>query len=221
MEEIDLDRPKMEQINLNRAELWPQPTPFSARTMAVLLGLLLGLIGGLYGYQSYQVDRQRQALEQAQQQRDRVQKELEAAEKAQQERREKLKSLRGEVADLRKQVAAFEEAKRALKTRLEAAGSKGALVRALGQARSQQGGVWLRRFHLEGVDPVRVRLEGKAARPEAIPRYLRAVARQKPYQAGFFRDLDAEPATDNGGGTEGVLTFHSEAAFPVVEEGGQ
>lgn len=205
----------MEQINLNRPELWPRPTPFAARTMAVLLGVLIAVVAGLYAYQSHRVDRQRQALQQAEDRRDRVEGELKGAEEAHQERREQLEALRSEVAGLQERVATLREAERALRTRLKAAGSKGQLVRALGRARARQDGVWLTRFRLEGVNPVRLRLEGKGARPEAIPRYLQAVADQKPYRGGFFRDLNAQSDGDE------VLSFHSEAVFPVVEEADQ
>ncbi|MEF8793839.1 hypothetical protein [Thiohalorhabdus sp.] len=210
----------MEQINLNRPELWPRPTPFAARTMAVLLAVLVAALVGLYVYQSYRVDRQRQALQAAEDQRDRVQKELQAAEEAHRQRREQLEALRADVADLKERIAAFREAEQALRTRLEAAGSKGELVRALGRARAQQDGVWLTRFRLAGVNPVRLRLEGRADPPEAIPRYLQAVVAQKPYSGGSFRDLKANAPEDGPGGGE-VLTFHSEAAFPVVQENGQ
>jgi|GEM_PF-7027356 len=208
----------MEQVNLNRPELWPQPTPFAARTMAVLLAFLVVAVGGLYGFQKHRLGLQREALARAEGQRDRVKNELQQAEKAHSRRLQALESLRQQVSGLRQEVAAFQEAERALARRLRAAGRKGELVRGLGRARAQQDGVWLTRFRLEGISPVGVRLAGKALRPEAIPRYLRAVSEQGGYRGGFFRDLKANAPEDPGSREGEVLTFQSEAAFPMVAE---
>lgn len=212
----------MEQINLNRPELWPQPTPFSARAMALALTALLVAVGGFYGYQLRLLGQQQAALAQAEEARDEAQQELKAAEKAHKDRRAALEDLRQGVADLQRRVALFERAEATLNRRLAAAGSKGELARALGRARSGMTDVWLTRFLLDGVAPVRVRLEGRSLNPEAIPRYLRAVGQEGVFRGGFFQDLTASPAKDeSGGGDERVLRFHSEAVFPIVPGDGQ
>jgi septal ring factor EnvC (AmiA/AmiB activator) len=211
----------MEQINLNRPELWPQPTPFAARTMALVLGLVLAAVVAAYAYQGYRAAHQENALAAAEQERQRVRGELQGVEQAHAERRRALEALRGELSDLRQRVATFKRAERALTRRLQAAGSKGELVRALGRARAEQDGVWLTAFRLEGVSPVRLDLEGRALRPEAIPRYLQAVADEEPYRGGFFRDLLANASKgDRAGAGNDHLSFETRAEFPVVAEGG-
>jgi len=206
----------VEQINLNRPELWPLPVPFPAGTMALLLALLVAGLGGLFAYQSWRVEGQRQVLADAQAQRDRIQDKLLKAEQAHKDRRQTLDRLREEVAQLRDRKAAFRQAQRELSQRLRAAGQKGELVRALGRARAEQEGVWLTSFDLQGVAPVRLSLEGRALRPEAIPRYLRAVAAQKAYRGGYFRGLKADTPEEKSSHGEGVLTFQSRATFPVI-----
>ena len=212
----------MEQINLNRPELWPQPTPFSARAMGLALAALLVALAGFYGYQLRLLGQQQTTLAQAEDARDQAQQALKAAEEAHKDRLAALEGLRQKVADLQRRVVLFQQAEATLNKRLAAAGSKGELARALGRARSGMRDVWLTRFLLDGVAPVRVRLEGRALAPEAIPRYLGAVSQQAVFQGGFFQDLAASPAKDKASpGDERVLKFHSEAAFPIVTEGGQ
>lgn len=212
----------MEQINLNRPELWPQPIPFAARAMAWALAALLVAMTGLYGYQQQLLAQQKSTLVQAEDAREQAQQDLKAAEKAHKDRRAALEDLRQRVADLQRRVALFEQAEATLNKRLAAAGSKGELARALGRARSGMSQVWLTRFLLDGVAPVRVRLEGRSLTPEAIPRYLRAVSQETVFRGGFFQDLTASPAKDEPGPNgERVLQFHSEAAFPIVTGAGQ
>ena len=206
----------MEQINLNRPELWPRPIPFSASAMALSLGARLAGLGALSAFQSLRLDDRRQALAAAEAQRDRLRAELREAQQASQSRQQGLERLRRQVAALQERQAAFRKAERELGQRLRATGRKGALVRGLGRARAEQGGVWLTGFGLEGVAPVTLRLEGRALQPEAIPRYLRAVAGQEGYRGGFFSDLTANTPQPDGSRRDGILTFQSQATFPVV-----
>jgi len=205
----------MEQINLNRPELWPQPTPFAARTMALSLAALAVVLGLLYGFQVYRMQARQGELERARTERTQVKERMARVQAAHKQRRRTLADLRREVGDLRQRAAAFREAERTLSRRLRAAGRKGEQVRALGRARAEQGGLWLTRFVLTGVAPVKLRLEGKALRPEAIPRYLQAVAGQRPFRGGFFRDFKAA-SPDGDSGHRDILSFHSESSFPVV-----
>lgn len=210
----------MEQVNLNRPDLWEQPVPFNARAMALALGLVVAVLAVVYGYQGYRLGQERAALERVEAEREQVRARLEEVKSSHQRRLQVLEGLRGDVSGLESRLAELRRAEATLSRRLRAAGRKGELVRGLGRARAEQDGVWLTRFRLTGVTPVTLRLEGRALDPELIPRYLQAVSDQAVYRGGFFRDLKASSPKQDGGAPPGFLTFESEAAFPLIGEEG-
>lgn len=212
----------MEQINLNRPEIWPRRVPFPARAMATgLLIVVAALVLG-YGYLARQAAGQRAELEEVRRERDRAQKRLESLTERHQANRSELDVLRDRVDELQSRIGSLRRARRALGTRLKAAGGKAELVRSLGRARAKQDGVWLTRFRLQGPADVVLRLEGRSLRPEAVPRYLEAITAQEPYRKGFFEDFQAEiPEGDSRDGEDEVLEFHTEARFPLAGNGSE
>lgn len=208
----------MEQINLNRPEIWPERTPFRARSMAVALVLVVVGLGAAYVWAETRVARQRDALESVQAQRQQLQERLARVERKHEARQQSLEQLRSRTRDLQTRLASLRRAEKALGNRLRAAGRKAELVRSLGRARSLQGGIWLTRFRLQGVTEVSLRVEGRALRPEAVPRYLEAITAQKPYGKGYFQDIDARlPKGGEQADRQGVLHFQSEARFPLQD----
>ncbi|MFA9462304.1 hypothetical protein [Thiohalorhabdus methylotrophus] len=202
----------MQQINLNRPELWPKPTPFPARFMALALlaaGAVLGI--GLAALE-YRQEGAAARLEDARQERQRVQTHLNGLRQAHESRRGELSRLRKEVTELKDRTGTLRRARKAMERRLTAAGSKAELVRALGRARAGMPDIWLTRFALTGVDEVAVELEGRARIPESIPRYLQAVADQTVFRKGFFEDLSAEAPEER---TDGLLRFSSRTRFKL------
>jgi len=212
----------MEQINLNRPEIWPQRTPFPARAMATGLLIVVAVLALGYRYLGRQVAQQRTQLEEVRAQRDQAQQRLEEIQTRHRANQEQLDELRSRIDGLEDRIGSLRRARQVLGNRLKAAGGKAELVRSLGRARAKQNGVWLTRFRLQGPADVVLKLEGRSLRPEAVPRYLEAITAQAPYRKGFFEDFQAEvPKGDSQNGNDRVLTFHTEARFPLAGQKGQ
>jgi Tfp pilus assembly protein PilN len=172
-----------QQVNLYRGVLRPQPTPLSARTIAVLLLVTVVVLGGIYGWMTWRLD-QRQA-------------ELAALEAEQEKVASRMQDLSQRVGEqqvdpeLEERAASLEAELRAKRQLTSLLGGKtagnvdGFSALLVPLARRHVEGLWLREIALrEGGKQLALR--GQTLDAARVPDYLEALREESAYEGRRF-----------------------------------
>lgn len=172
-----------QQVNLYRGILRPQRTPLSARTLGVLLLIILAVLLAIYGWMAWRLDQRRA--------------EVAALEAEQEQLASRLQELNQQVSeeqvdpDLEKRAESLEDelrVKRQLASLLSgktAGNVEGFSSLLVPLARRHLDGLWLREIALrEGGDQLALR--GRTLDATGVPDYLKALREEPAYEGRQF-----------------------------------
>ncbi len=186
----------MQRVNLYQDQFRRRRDFTDAAHLAAGVVVLVLLLVAVSGYQVWRLQGARQALTQAERERDAAQQrlddlrsELNAATGDEDRTQEEAKRLRSELAAKRELLTFLESGPLA-----EDAGFSSYLE---GLAQRVVEGVWLQRIRLDG-NGTRIRLDGHARQPKQVPAFMAALGKADAFQGRKFRTLKLERPKDDG-----------------------
>ena len=178
-----------QQVNLFQAQFRPQKNPYSAASMAMVLGFFLLALGGLFAYSQYQLLSLETGLARLDSNIENRHAQL-ASLVSQLPTAAKSKLLESEIARLKKELETRREIRNALASHsLENKRLFSALLESL--ARKHVQGTWLTRVSIsEGGEALA--FEGKTFASELVPLYIQSLSSEKSFAGLSFNVLQLQ-----------------------------
>jgi hypothetical protein len=175
-----------QQVNLYQPILGAEKRLFSARAIAVGLGVLVAALGVLAGFAAWRTARLERVIT-ALEQRQTAQLALAARAAAAMRPRESVAELDAAARGLAAEIAAREVALDVVRRGVATPGS-GFAARLESMARRQIEGLWLKKIVLSTGDR-RLAFEGATTEPRLVPMYLAALAEERALDGARFDHL--------------------------------